>query len=118
VVFWELLLRARPFEEVVAAVIAGGGGGGGELAEAVQVAMIDRWSRGGEGGLPLGPVFERALAASLGPVKVALALEVGLGQLLEGCLAPEVRKRLGQLQPFIAVFPEECMGQPASFGPT
>jgi hypothetical protein len=25
---------------------------------------------------------------------------------------------LGQLQPFIAVLPQECMGQLASFGPT
>jgi hypothetical protein len=27
-------------------------------------------------------------------------------------------QKLGQLQPFIAVFPQECMGQPAYFGPT
>jgi hypothetical protein len=27
-------------------------------------------------------------------------------------------QKLGQLQPFIAVFPQECMGQLASFGPT
>jgi hypothetical protein len=26
-------------------------------------------------------------------------------------------QKLGQLQPFIAVFPQECMGQLASFGP-
>jgi hypothetical protein len=31
--------------------------------------------------------------------------------------AAKVRK-LGQLQPFLAVFPQECMGQLASFGPT
>ena len=27
-------------------------------------------------------------------------------------------QKLGQLQPFIAVFPLECMGRIASFGPT
>jgi hypothetical protein len=27
-------------------------------------------------------------------------------------------QKLGQLQPFIAAFPQECMSQPASFGPT
>jgi hypothetical protein len=26
--------------------------------------------------------------------------------------------KLGQFQPFIAVFPQKCMGQLASFGPT
>ena len=30
----------------------------------------------------------------------------------------ELAQKLGQLQPFIAVFPQECMGQLASFGPT
>jgi hypothetical protein len=30
----------------------------------------------------------------------------------------ELAQKLGQLQPFLAVFPQECMGQPASFGPT
>ena len=30
----------------------------------------------------------------------------------------QVRKKLGQLQPFIAVLPQGCMGQLASFGPT
>jgi hypothetical protein len=29
----------------------------------------------------------------------------------------QVRQTLGQLQPFIAVFPQECMGQPEYFGP-
>jgi hypothetical protein len=35
--------------------------------------------------------------------------------------APEVSKlaqKLGQLQPFTAVFPQECVGQLAYFGPT
>jgi hypothetical protein len=27
-------------------------------------------------------------------------------------------QKLGQLHPFVAAFPQECMGQPASFGPT
>jgi hypothetical protein len=31
---------------------------------------------------------------------------------------PVSAQKLGQLQPFIAVFPQECMGQLASFGPT
>ena len=30
----------------------------------------------------------------------------------------ELAQMLGQLQPFVAVFPQECMGQLASFGPT
>ena len=30
----------------------------------------------------------------------------------------KLAQKLGQLQPFTAVFPQECMGQPASFGPT
>ena len=30
----------------------------------------------------------------------------------------ELAQELGRLQPFIAVFPQECMGQLASFGPT
>ena len=30
----------------------------------------------------------------------------------------KLAQKLGQLQPFIAVFPHECMGQLASFGPT
>ena len=31
---------------------------------------------------------------------------------------PKLAQKLGQLQPFSAVFPQECMGQLASFGPT
>ena len=30
----------------------------------------------------------------------------------------KLAQKLGQLQPFTAVFPRECMGQPASSGPT
>ena len=30
----------------------------------------------------------------------------------------ELAQKLGQLQPFLAVFPHESMGQLASFGPT
>ena len=30
----------------------------------------------------------------------------------------ELAQKLGQLQPFLAVFPRECVGQLASFGPT
>ena len=30
----------------------------------------------------------------------------------------KLAQKLGQLQPFIVVFPQECMGQLASFGPT
>ena len=30
----------------------------------------------------------------------------------------KLAQKLGQLQPFIAVLPQECMGQLASFGPT
>jgi hypothetical protein len=37
--------------------------------------------------------------------------------LLLGLARQQVRK-LGQHLPFIAVFPHECMGQLASFGPT
>ena len=33
-------------------------------------------------------------------------------------LAAELAQKLGQLQRLIAVFPQECMGQRASFGPT
>jgi hypothetical protein len=29
----------------------------------------------------------------------------------------KLAQRLGQLQPFIAILPQECMGQLASFGP-
>jgi hypothetical protein len=32
--------------------------------------------------------------------------------------AAKLAQKLGQLQPFTAVFPQECMGQPSSFGPT
>ena len=31
---------------------------------------------------------------------------------------PKLAQKLGQLQPFLAVIPQECMGQLASFGPT
>jgi hypothetical protein len=31
---------------------------------------------------------------------------------------PKLAQTLGQPQPFIAVFPQDCMGQLASFGPT
>jgi hypothetical protein len=31
--------------------------------------------------------------------------------------APKVRKKLGQLQPFLDVFPQECTGQLPSSGP-
>ena len=30
----------------------------------------------------------------------------------------KLAQKLGQLQPSLAVFPQECMGQRASFGPT
>ena len=31
---------------------------------------------------------------------------------------PKLAQKFGQLQPFMAVFPQECMGQLASLGPT
>jgi hypothetical protein len=48
-------------------------------------------------------------------------------QLFDGCHTSEeptsekdvkLTQKLGQLQPFLAMFPQECMGQLASFGPT
>jgi hypothetical protein len=33
-------------------------------------------------------------------------------------LAQKLAQKLGQLQPFIALLPQECMRQRASFGPT
>jgi hypothetical protein len=30
----------------------------------------------------------------------------------------KLAQKLGKLQPFVAVFPQACMGQLASFGPT
>jgi hypothetical protein len=39
-------------------------------------------------------------------------------QLLDWRSGAKVRQLLGQLQPFMAVFPQECMGQLAFFGPT
>jgi hypothetical protein len=39
---------------------------------------------------------------------------------LAGCSEKDAKltQKLGQLQPFVAVFPQECMGQLAYFGPT
>jgi hypothetical protein len=39
--------------------------------------------------------------------------EDGVGQVRK---TPKSARKLGQLQPFIAVFSQECTGQPASFG--
>ena len=36
----------------------------------------------------------------------------------EGENDAELAQKLGQRQPFVAVFPQECMGQLAPFGPT
>ena len=75
-------------------------------------------------------------AATKGPVTavdpIAAALEHKYGQLAELKVcggAPwqrpsyseehaKLAQKLGQLQPFIAVLPQECMGQLASFRPT
>ena len=58
-------------------------------------------------------------------VKVlALVLHTGLAVAGDGNITLQVRldaklaQKLGQLQPYIAVFPHECMGQLAAFGPT
>ena len=58
-------------------------------------------------------------------VKVlALVLHTGLAVAGDGNITLQVRldaklaQKLGQLQPYIAVFPHECMGQLAVFGPT
>ena len=53
------------------------------------------------------------------------AVGVGAGGALPGAAAAagegekdaKLAQKLGQLQPFTAVFPQECMGQLASFGP-
>ena len=57
-------------------------------------------------------------------VRLIIALASGRGprDRLLAALSSEkdtkLAQKLGQLQPCIAVFPQECMGQLASFGPT
>ena len=46
-------------------------------------------------------------------VEAVLALVVELTQQVK-----KTPRKLGQLQPYLAVFPQECVGQLGSFGPT
>ena len=50
--------------------------------------------------------------------EVQAELRPALRQHLPGEKDAKLAQKLGQLQPFRTVFPEECMGQLASFGPT
>ena len=51
------------------------------------------------------------LASSRGPADRLLAA-------LSSEKVAKLAQKLGQLQPFTAVFPQECLGRLASFGPT
>ena len=50
--------------------------------------------------------------------KIGLGLDSQYRPTLTGVKDAKLAQKLGQLRPFIAVFPQECMGQLASFGPT
>ena len=71
-------------------------------------------------------VTSRPAAAWPGGEQLLRHAALRLGQLLERTPAAaagekdgvSAQQKLGQLQPFLAVFPQECMGQLPSFGPT
>ena len=58
----------------------------------------------------------RGRAAGLRAGGLRQAFDDGAGAASES--DAKLAQKLGQLQPFLAVFPQECMGQLASFGPT
>ena len=90
--------RSQPQARAAGAAGGGGGGGGGggqqSWLQARKVLAL------GGGGVPR-PNEPAVTAAALASEKAA-----------------KLAQNLGQLQPFIAVFPQECMGQLAYFGPT
>jgi hypothetical protein len=61
----------------------------------------------------------RHAAAAVGPLHVARMRAARAGRdVPAGEKDTKWAQKLGQLQPFIAVFPQECMGQLASSGQT
>jgi hypothetical protein len=84
------------------------------LPHALEVlgCMVERrWVRG-ESQAPKG-----TLEQPLNCYGTQLAL-CGLVILHDSKKEAKLAQKLGQLQPYIAVLPQECMGQLASFGPS
>jgi 2-polyprenyl-3-methyl-5-hydroxy-6-metoxy-1,4-benzoquinol methylase len=100
-----------------------GGQGGQRPAGAPPLQLLDIGS--GSGGAALLAAAEHG--AEVTGVDVARDM-VALAEEHRAALAPgigflserdaELVRKSGQRQPFIAVLPQECMGQLASFGPT
>jgi hypothetical protein len=110
---------AQCVDDVLAAIEVGlawhasslGGGSGSpeerQLGEAIAATVALLKEAGPDVHTP-----DRESAA----VVVAPDLVAAAGRLSEK--DAKLAQKLDQLQPFIAVFPQECMGQLASFGPT
>jgi hypothetical protein len=79
------------------------------VAAGVAVVQINPWG---------GDAWDAGLSAQdfpgWGPGPDAPVFE----KLFESEKETKLAQKLGQRQPFIAVFPPECMGELASFGPT
>ena len=84
-------------------------------ALAKQPAGAPAASGGGATGGEVAAVWGAAVADQGALKAYAVSMEAMATQVRK---APSwLRAKFGQLQPFIAVFPQECMGQPAYFGP-
>ena len=57
------------------------------------------------------------MEADPNPPQPHISMWLALDDMSESETDAELAQKLGQLQPFTAVFPQECMGQLVSFGP-
>jgi hypothetical protein len=68
--------------------------------------------------IKLEPTADTGLPAGSGAGASAHPHALGGGRAASSEKDALLAQKLGQLQPFIAAFPQECVDQPASFGPT
>jgi hypothetical protein len=72
-------------------------------------------------GFPVGPPRDLEQEGAVAMGLYAIAASIAKNGITVPGTTPQVRKiaqKLGQLQPFLAVFLQECMGQHVYFGPT
>ena len=100
--------RCNPDEQTGKFSCSGSGSGGGGLPRSCGHATVMVQAHAVPPPLAIADLFSYG-----GSVRAPRALT--------SCKSEKDAKlaqKLGQLQPFIVVFPQECMGQLASFGPT
>jgi hypothetical protein len=87
----------------------------GTVGQLTQLTLKELQTRAEEAGIPEDDIDEAG--DSTNP-KAALAALLERHAPTESEKDAELAQKLGQLQPFLAVFPQECTAQLVSFGST